>query len=233
MLDGCDLGEARRELLGQGAAVAVGLRVHDLPGLLADRVDDTRMAVAGARDRDARGEVEVLACRRRCAPRCPIPTRSRDPSCGTTRRSDGLPMVPASDFRCAPASLVTTTQQALAPRPTVCASPTRAPSTWRGPGFSAQLVYQLDDLSERRRAERLALREQPAARVDRSACRRAWSRPMRAASACSPGCAQAELLVGEQLAGGVGVLALHDVDVGRADARLLRTRRARRASTAA
>ena len=60
MLDGVICVEPVGELLGQRAAVAVGLRVHDLAGLLADRVDHARVAVAGARDRDAGGEVEVL-----------------------------------------------------------------------------------------------------------------------------------------------------------------------------
>ena len=60
MLDGVIWARRGRELLRQRAAVAVGLRVHDLAGLLANGVDDARMAVAGARDRDARGEVEVF-----------------------------------------------------------------------------------------------------------------------------------------------------------------------------
>src|SRR5271154_3944828 len=44
------------------------------------------------------------------------------------------------------------------------------------PGLAAQLVHELDDLSEGRGAERLALRQQPAARIDRpgaAQCRRA------------------------------------------------------------
>jgi hypothetical protein len=56
----CDLRQARGELFGERAAVAVGLRVHDLRGLIADRGDDARMRVAGADDGDAGGEVEVL-----------------------------------------------------------------------------------------------------------------------------------------------------------------------------
>ena len=114
---------------------------------------------------------------------------------------------------------------ALAPRPTVCARPTRAFSTWRGARLAAQLVHELDDLPERRRAERLALRQQAAARVHDDA---RLGEELRLVA----GRAEIELLVREQLAGGVGVLALDDVEVVGPDARLPRTRRARRASTA-
>ena len=59
------------------------------------------------------------------------------------------------------------TQHALAPRPTVCARATRAPFDLPRTGFAAQLAHQLDDLTERGGAERLALRQQSTARVHR------------------------------------------------------------------
>ena len=107
--------------------------------------------------------------------------------------------------------------QALAPRPTVCASATRAPATWRGPRAAAQLPGELDDLAERRRAERLALGEEAAARVHRQA------RSHRAAAVADPAAAaatraEAELLRRQDLARGVGVLHLGEVDVGGAQA---------------
>ena len=95
-----------------------------------------------------------------------------------------------------------------------------------GAGVAAELVHELDDLTERRRAERLALRQQAAARVDRAARRRARSSPSASSSRLLARRAQAELLVREQLAGRVGVLALDDVEVVGADARPPRTRRA-------
>ena len=100
------------------------------------------------------------------------------------------------------------------------------------PGLAPELVHQLDDLAERRRAERLALREQAAARVHREP-----PAERVVPSASSVGLlarrAQAELLVGEELAGGVGVLALDDVEVAGSDARFLVRVAAPRASTAA
>ena len=100
------------------------------------------------------------------------------------------------------------------------ARPTRAPSTWRGAGLAAQLVHELDDLAERRRAERLALRQQAAARVHRPGAaerdRAVGEQPRLLARR-----AQAELVVREQLAGRVGVLALDDVEVVGPDARFL------------
>ena len=57
---GRDLGELVGELLEQGMAIHVHLRVDELRRLLLDRGDDLRVAVTGARDRDARREVEVL-----------------------------------------------------------------------------------------------------------------------------------------------------------------------------
>ena len=92
------------------------------------------------------------------------------------------------------------------------------PSTWRGPAVAAQLAGQLDHLTERRRAERLALREQAPRRVDRepTAERR---RALVDETALLAGCAEPELLVAEQLAGRVGVLALDDVEVAGPDAR--------------
>ena len=101
-----------------------------------------------------------------------------------------------------------------------------------GAGVAAELVHELDDLAERRRAERLALRQQPAARVHRS---RAAERDVAVGEEARllARRAQAELLVGEQLAGGVGVLALDDVEVVGPDAGFLVRVVAPRASTAA
>ena len=49
------------------------------------------------------------------------------------------------------------------------ARPTRAPSTWRAPAVPRSCSHELDHLTEAGRAERLALREQPAGRVHRAA----------------------------------------------------------------
>ena len=89
------------------------------------------------------------------------------------------------------------------------------------PGLAPQLVHELDDLAERRRAERLALRQQPAARVDRAGRRRASVAPSASSFGLLARRAEAELLVREQLAGGVGVLALDHVDVVGPDAGFL------------
>ena len=115
---------------------------------------------------------------------------------------------------------------ALAPRPTVWASATRAPATWRGAGGAAQLPRELDHLAERRCAERLALREQPAARVDRQ--RRATSSPPPSRTQAPPPRRghRPELLDGEDLARRIGVLHLGDVEVRRGRARRHRRRRA-------
>ena len=63
-----DLREPVRELLQQRVAIHVDLCVDELRRLLLDRGDDLRMAVPGARHRDARREVEVLGAVRRRDP---------------------------------------------------------------------------------------------------------------------------------------------------------------------
>ena len=70
-----DLREPIGELLQQRVPVHVHLRVDELGRLLLDRGDDLRMAVPGARHRDARREVEVLGA-----------VRGRDP--GAASRHD-------------------------------------------------------------------------------------------------------------------------------------------------
>ena len=57
---GSDGGEPARQLRQARVAVDVDLGVDELRGLGLDRRDHVRVAVAGARDRDAAGEVEVL-----------------------------------------------------------------------------------------------------------------------------------------------------------------------------
>src|SRR5262245_15145990 len=84
------------------------------------------------------------------------------------------------------------------------------------PGGSAQLPRELDDLTERGGAERLALGQQPAARVDglsRAHAATAVAEPASAASAR----ADAELLDREQLAPAIRVLDFEYVDVLRPD----------------
>ncbi len=105
---------------------------------------------------------------------------------------------------------------ALAPRPTVWARPTRRVVDLAGPGRAAQLAGQLDHLPQRRRAERLALRQQAAARVDGQPAAEPGVTVVDEAALLA-GLAEAELLVGEQLSGRVGVLALDDVEVAGAD----------------
>ena len=83
-----------------------------------------------------------------------------------------------------------------------------------GAGLAAELVHELDDLSERRRAERFALRQQAAARVHDGA---RLGEELRLLA----GRAQVELLVREQLARRIGVLALDHVDVVGPDAGFL------------
>src|SRR5581483_9488277 len=83
----------------------------------------------------------------------------------------------------------------------------------------AELPGALDDLRERRGAERLALGEEAAARVDRG------PRPGRAAAVADPAAAavlraEAELLRRQDLAGGVRVLELDDVHVLGPEARV-------------
>src|SRR5439155_8088768 len=65
--------------------------------------------------------------------------------------------------------------------------------------LASKLVHDLDDLAERRRAERLAFRQQSAARIHGRA---RLGEQLRLIA----GCTQVELLVREQLAGGIGVL---------------------------
>ena len=96
---------------------------------------------------------------------------------------------------------------ALAPRPMTCARPTLRRRR------RAMRCTSSHHLTERRRAERLALRQQPAAGVD---VRRRAASPV-GARACSPGSHRPSSSQ-QQLAGGVGVLALDDVDVVGADA---------------
>ena len=70
----------------------------------------------------------------------------------------------------------------------------------------------LDHLTHGRCAQRLALRQQPAAGVHRTTAAQldgAGAQQLRLPARC----AQTELFVGEQLAGGVGVLALDHVEV--------------------
>ncbi len=57
---GADAGQALTELLEQGMAVAVDLRVDEPRRLILDRGNDARVAVARAHHGDAGGEVEVL-----------------------------------------------------------------------------------------------------------------------------------------------------------------------------
>ena len=97
---------------------------------------------------------------------------------------------------------------------------------------AAELMHELDDLAERRRAERLALRQQAAARVHRRR-RRARRRRRRGAAPARRARTDPSSWYASSSRRGVGVLALDDVDVVGPDARLPRTRPARRASTAA
>ena len=73
------------------------------------------------------------------------------------------------------------TQHALAPRPTVWARPTRAPSTWRAPASPRSWCTSSTTWPSAGRAERFALRQQAAARVHR------------------PRAAERDVAVGEQL----------------------------------
>ena len=109
-----------------------------------------------------------------CSTVVPAPARGRRRR-GEDRRRCWWTIRAATSPRRAPTDLLTPasacriTTQAFAPRPTVCASATRAPSTCRASGAPAELPGELDDLPQRRGAERLALREQAAARVHRQA----------------------------------------------------------------
>ena len=110
--------------------------------------------------------------------------------------------------------------------------PTRAPSTWRSRLSPRSWSDELDDLAERRRAERLALRQQPAARVDRAARRRARSRRRRAGAPARP--ARTGRAPGTRAARGPRRCPGTRRRRGRrARCPPLRTRRAPRASTAA
>jgi hypothetical protein len=80
-------------------------------------------------------------------------------------------------------------------------------------GFAAQLMHELHHLAQRGRAERFAFRQQSAARVHGHGRFREELRLL-------AGCAQPELLVREQFARRVGVLAFDDVEVVLADSRL-------------
>src|SRR5262249_61866254 len=91
------------------------------------------------------------------------------------------------------------------------------PARLPGGGLSPQLGDELAALSEGRGAARPPLRQQPAARIDREPAADAGDavgQPLAGVALR----AQAELLVGEQLTRGVGVLALDDVEVGRSQA---------------
>src|SRR5262249_30173752 len=88
------------------------------------------------------------------------------------------------------------------------------------PRLAAELVHELDDLTESRRAEWFALRQQATARVHRQlAAERGRARGQERGLVARR--AEVELLVGEQLTSRVGVLALDHVDVTRTDAGLL------------
>src|SRR5581483_6489335 len=82
---------------------------------------------------------------------------------------------------------------------------------------AAQLPNQLDNLADTGRAERFALRQQPAAGVHRASATER-DHPVSEQLRLLARRAQPELLVGEQLTSRVGVLALDDVDVTGADA---------------
>ena len=107
--------------------------------------------------------------------------------------------------------------QALAPRPTTWARATLRPVDLAGAGGAAELVDQLDDLAEGGGSEGLAFGQQAAGRVDR-----AGAADVGVAVGQDPGLltrrAESELLPGQQLPGGVGVLTFHDIDLGRSDA---------------
>ena len=72
--------------------------------------------------------------------------------------------------------------------------------------LAAELMHDLDDLPERRRAQRLALRQQSAARIHHRARLREELRLVAR-------CAEFELLVREQLPRGISVLAFDDIEV--------------------
>jgi len=86
------------------------------------------------------------------------------------------------------------------------------------PGLAAQLVHELDDLAERGRPERFALREQAAARIHRPGAAQRGRARREQRGLLTRG-TQIELLVREELARRVGVLALDDVEVVGTDAR--------------
>ena len=230
--DGVICARRAAKLLGQRTAVAVGLRVDELGRLLADRVDDARMAVPGARDRDAGGEVEVLLAvgGRDHAARAgdDLEIRGAEPHV-TQMRTHAVPLIVA-----VPGIVVSPLDDHAArvrAAPDGVGQPDPRAGNLARSGVAAQLMHQLDDLSERRRAQRLALREQAAAGVHREGAAqqgRAVGEQLRLVARF----AEAELLIREELAGGVGVLALDHVDVAGPDARLL-VRVAPRASTAA
>ena len=115
---------------------------------------------------------------------------------------------------------MTITAHAFAPRPTVWARPVARAGHLAVTRVAAQLMDELDDLPERGRAERFALRQEATARVHRPG---AAERDDTVGE--QPGLlarlAQAELVVREQLPGRVGVLALDDVDVVGTHARFL------------
>ena len=101
--------------------------------------------------------------------------------------------------------------------PMLWVMPSRAPSTWRSPASPRSCSQQLDDLRDARRADRMALRLQPAAGVDRGLAtqhRAARLEPL-------PGCsrvAEAEVLVGDELGDREAVVDLGEVDVLGSDA---------------
>ena len=129
------------------------------------------------------------------------------------------------------------TTEALAPRPTVWDDRDACVGHLSVGGSTLQLAHELDDLAERRGPERFAFGQQPSARVDREAATERGRTLARSGPLTACG-AESELLVGQELACRVGVLALDHVEALGTDSGLLvgsrsgkgRRRQARRLS---
>src|SRR5437763_11250348 len=79
------------------------------------------------------------------------------------------------------------------------------------PALAAQLPRELDQLAERRRSQRLAFRQEAATRIDGQPPAHA-RRPFLDELGSVARRAQPQFLIGKQLPGRVGVLALDDID---------------------
>ena len=168
-------------------------------------------STATARRAPRRGARTVVRCSTSCRE---CPTRLRHDAAPDAGAGAAVSLRRVSVGLTGLAQRVRMTTPALAPRPTVCASAVRAPSTWRGPHSPSELADELDHLAERRGAEWLTLGEQSAARVDREAAAEGGGARVEECRRAA-GLAEAELLARQQLAGGVGVLALDHVEVAR------------------